>query len=170
MGSGISTKYENTYFYKLNDDEPLSVSEKTYEYNVNDSHTIESHNDEEVIKFCEDMVSRKPYEDSSYAQNLANTAQHFEMNDKGFFGKPGKGNNVWIIETENPMQAAMNFYKEISEGGITSYTENRHAVITMLQDGVNVLFRPYPKTIDSPAVDIMLSIGDFVKKIHFMQR
>jgi len=133
-------------------------------------HTIESHNDEEVIKFCEDMVSRKPYEDSSYAQNLANTAQHFEMNDKGFFGKLGNGKNVWVIETEDPMHAAMNFFREISEGGVTSYTENHHAVISMLRDGINVLFRPYPKTEGSPAVDIMLSIGDFLRKIHFIQR
>jgi len=170
LGSGISTKYEKTYFYKLKDEEPLTASEKTYGYNVNDTHTIESHNDEEVIKFCEDMVSRKPYEDSSYAQNLANTAQHFEMNDKEFFGKPGNGKNVWVIETEDPMHAAMNFFREISEGGVTSYTENHHAVISMLRDGINVLFRPYPKTEGSPAVDIMLSIGDFLRKIHFIQR
>ena len=170
MGSGISTKYEKTYFYKLKDEEPLSVSEKTYEYNTTDTHTIESHNDGKVIKFCEEMVSRKPYEDSSYAQNLANTAQHFEMNDKGFFGKPVKGKKVWLIESDDPMQSAMNFYKEISEGGITSYTENRHAVISKLKDGINVLFRPYPRTEGSPSVDIMLSIGDFIRKIHFIQR
>ena len=30
--------------------------------------------------------------------------------------------------------------------------------------------RPYPKTEGSLAVDIMLSIGDFLKKIHFIQR
>lgn len=48
------------------------------------------------------MVSRKPYEDSSYAQ-------HFEMNDKEFFGKPGNGKNVWVIETEDPMHVAIFF-------------------------------------------------------------
>jgi len=170
LGSGISTKYEKTYFYKLKEDNALSVSEKSYEYIVHDTHTIESHNDNEVIEFCKDMVSRKPFEDSSYAQNLANTAQHFEMNDKGFFGSPGQGKNVWVIESEEPMHAAMNFYREISEGGITDYTENHHGVITMLKDGINILFRPYPKTDGSPAVDIMLSIGDFLKKIHFIQR
>ena len=109
MGSGISTKYEKTYFYRLKDEELLSVSEKQVEYNTTDTHTIESHNDEKVIKFCQAMVSRKPYEDSSYAQNLANTAQHFEMNDKGFFGKPVKGKKVWLIESDDPMQSAMNF-------------------------------------------------------------
>ena len=67
------------------------------------------------------MVSRKPYEDSSYAQNLANTAQHFEMNDKVFFGKPVKGKKVWLIESDDPMQSAMNFYSEISEGGQIDY-------------------------------------------------
>ncbi|MGX8685220.1 MAG: hypothetical protein ACSW73_00170 [Spirochaetales bacterium] len=170
MGSGISTKYEKTYFYKLNDDEPLSVSEKTYEYNVNDTHTIESHNDEEVIKFCEDMVSRKPYEDSSYAQNLANTAQHFEMNEMGLFGKKGVGKKVRIIETDNPMNSAMNFYSQISEGGLNRYVENHHGIKAFLSDGVDILFRPYPKTIDSPAVEIKVTLGELIQKIHFIQR
>jgi len=170
LGSGISTKYEKTYFYKLKEDEHLTIAERSYEYNYQDTHTIESHNDDEVIKFCEDMVSRKPYEDSSYAQNLANTAQHFEMNDKGFFGRPGTGKNVWVIESEEPMRAAMNFFREISDGGTTSYTRKRHAILSMLKDGIIVLFRPYPKTEASPAVDIMLSIGELVRKIHFVQR
>ena len=91
MGSGISTKYEKTYFYRLSNEEVSSVAEKTYEYNVQDTHTIESRNDEKVIKFCEDMVNRKPYEDSSYARNLANIGQHFEINEHGFFGRSSTG-------------------------------------------------------------------------------
>ena len=86
------------------------------------------------------------------------------------YEKPGNGKNVWIIETEEPMHSAMSFYREISEGGITSYSKNHHAVISKLNDGISVLFRPYPKTEACPAVDIMLSIGDFVRKIHFIQR
>ncbi len=170
MGSGISTKYEKTYFYKLKDEEPLISSEKTYGYNINDSHTIESHNDEEVIKFCEDMVSRKPYEDSSYAQNLANTAQHFEMNDKGTFGKPGSGKDVWLIESDNPMNSAMSFYSELSEGGFCFYTPNRHGVITTLGDGKNILFRPYPRTEGCPAVEVRIQTGKLFQKFHFMER
>lgn len=169
MGSGISTKYEKTYFYKLKDEEPLTVAEKKYEYNPTDIHTIESHNDEKVIKFCEEMVSRKPYEDSSYAQNLANTAQHFEINDKGFFGEPGDSRNVWILKTENPMQTAMDFFNEIGEGGLIKYTSNHHGIISYLGDGKHIMFRPYPKTEGSPAVDVFITVsGNLINKLHFI--
>ena len=170
LGSGISTKYEKTYFYKLKDDELLSVSEKTYEYNVNDTHTIESHNDKDVINFCEDMVARKPYEDSSYAQNLTNTAQHFEMNEDGLFGKKGLEKKVRILETHNPMNSAMNFYSEISEGGLNEYFGNHHGIKAILNDGVEVSFRPYPKTEGSPAVEVKVTLGELIQKIHFVQR
>lgn len=170
MGSGISTKYEKTYFYKSSEAEPQSVSESAIEYGTADTHTIESHNDERVIKFCEDMVSRKPHEESGYAQNLANTAQHFEMNDNGSFGKPGTGSNVWLIEADNPMSAAMTFYSEMSDGGVCSYTPNMHGVITRLGDGKNIIFRPYPKTEGSPAVEIRIQTGKLFQKYHFMQR
>ena len=170
MGSGISTKYEKTYFYKLKDEEPLTASEKTYEYNVNDTHTIESHNDEEVIKFCEEMVSRKPYEDSSYAQNLANTAQHFEMNSDGTFGKPGRGPNVTVIESDSPMHSAMNFYSEMGEGGQMKYLNNYHGIQSKLMDGTDVTFRPYPKSEGSPAVEIRICFETIIRKIHFVQR
>lgn len=170
MGSGISTKYENTYFYKRKDEEPLTASEKTYEYNVNDTHTIESHNDEEVIKFCEDMVSRKPYEDSSYAQNLTNTAQHFEMNPNGTFGKPGNSSNIRIIESDNPMNSAMRFYSEMGEGGQMKYLPNHHGIQSRLMDGTDVTFRPYPKSIGSPAVEVRIRFESLIHKIHFLQR
>lgn len=170
MGSGISTKYEKTYFYKLKEAEPLTVSEKSYEYSYQDTHTIESHNDEKVIRFCEEMVSRKPYEDSSYAQNLASTAQHFEMNPNGLFGKPGSSSNIRVIESDNPMNSAMSFYSELSEGGDCFYTPNRHGVVTSLRDGKNILFRPYPTTEGSPAVEIRIQTGKLLQKYHFIQR
>jgi len=128
-------------------------------YEVADSHTIDSQNVEKVIKFCEEMVHRKPYEESSYSQNLANTAQHFEMNEQGLFGKPGEGKNVRLIESDNPMQSAMSFYSELSEGGLCSYTPNHHGVISILDDGKSVLFRPYSTTEGSPAVEIRIQTG-----------
>lgn len=170
MGSGISTKYGKTYFYRLKEDEPPAVSEKSYEYSYQDTHTIESHNDDEVIMFCEDMISRKPYKDSSYFQNLANTAQHFEMNPNGTFGKPSRGTNVYVIQSENPMNSAMSFYSELSEGGVCSYTPNRHGIITSLGDGKSVLFRPYPTTEGSPVVEIATQTGKLFQKYHFIPR
>lgn len=64
-----------------------------------------------ILKFCEEMVSRKPYEESCYSRNLTNVAQHFEMNEKGAFGKSGAGKNVWLIESDSPMDSAMFFIR-----------------------------------------------------------
>ena len=72
MGSGISTKYEKTYFCskgsytnqyeeKVEFKEDWFVSEDTPKYNAGtDSHTIEYNNDEKVKKYCDGMVKRKP--------------------------------------------------------------------------------------------------------------
>ena len=92
------------------------------------------------------------------------------MNDKGTFGKPGTGKDVWLIESDNPMNSAMSFYSELSEGGVCSYTPNRHGVITTLGDGKNILFRPYPSTEGSPAVEVRIQTGKLFQKFHFMER
>lgn len=170
MGSGISTKYEKTYFYRSSEAESQSVAESAIEYGTADTHTIESHNDERVMRFCEDMVSRKPHEESSYAQNLANTAQHFEMNENGFFGYPGEGQKVWVIESESPMDSSMVFFSEMGEGGKIGYLSNYHGIKSSLSDGTDVLFRPYPKTEGSPAVEIRINFEKHAHKIHFVQR
>lgn len=171
MGSGISTKYGKTYFYRLNNKDGNDiVSEDANQYEKTVSHTIDSHNDEKVIKFCEEMVSRKPYEESCYSRNLTNVAQHFEMNEKGAFGKSGAGKNVWLIESDSPMDSAMFFYSELSEGGLCSYTPNQHGVISVLGDGKSVMFRPYPTTEGSPAVEVRIQTGKLFQKYHFLQR
>ena len=66
MGSGISTKYEKTYFYskgtytnqyeeKEESKEDWLVSEDSPKYNAGtDTHTIEYNNDEKVKKYCEE--------------------------------------------------------------------------------------------------------------------
>ena len=59
---------------------------------------------------------------------------------------------------------------KVDPSGFAICEYENDAVLSTLKDGVNILFRPYPRTEASPAVDIMLSIGKLLKKIHFIQR
>ena len=182
MGSGISTKYEKTYFYskgsyrnfkegKEESGGDWLVSEDTPKYNAGtDTHTIEYYNDEKVKKFCNDMRSREPYNGSSYSKTASKTSSHFEIDEDRFFGKKRKGSKVRTIESDNPMETSMDFYSQISEGGITDYLDNHHGIKTELDDGTFITFRPYPKTEGSPAVEIKNDIEGFFQKIHFIKR
>lgn len=99
MGSGISTKYEKTYFYlkdsyanqnkgKEESKKDCLVSEDTTKYNTGtDSHTIEYNNDEKVKKHCDGMVKRKPEKGSNYSSNAKKTSQYYEMNKQEFLEK-----------------------------------------------------------------------------------
>ena len=134
MGSGISTKYENTYFYtQETSDDCLVFSECVTSYSV-DTHTVEYGSDDRVLKFCDDMVSRPPDADSTYQRNLVRTSRDYELNGQGFFGKRS-GQKVWTVEAEDPMGSAMDFYSKISNGGATGYLPNRHGIQTELCDG-----------------------------------
>ena len=182
MGSGISTKYEKTYFYskgsytnqyegKEEPKEDWLVSEDTPKYNAStDTSTIEYHNEDNVTKFCEDMLSREPLDDARYSKTATATSSNYEMDERGFFGKKSKGRKVRTIESDSPMETAMDFYSRISEGGKTKYFDNHHGIETKLGDDTRISFRPYPKTEGSPAVEIKNSIKGFSQKIHFIKR
>ena len=182
MGSGISTKYEKTYFYskgsyrnfkegKEESGGDWLVSEDTPKYNAGtDTHTIEYYNDEKVKKFCNDMVKRKPETGSNYQSNAKKTSQYYKTNDDGFFGETSMGKKVWTIESDNPMETAMDFYSRISEGGVTEYLENHHGLKTQLGDKTQTFFRPYPKTEGSPAVEVKINLEKNHHKIHFIKR
>jgi hypothetical protein len=182
MGSGISTKYEKTYFYskgtytnqyeeKEESKEDWLVSEDSPKYNAGtDTHTIEYYNDEKVKKYCEDMVKREPKLESNYTSNAKKTTQYYETNKKGFFGKRSTGEKVWTIESDNPMETAMDFYSRISEGGRTGYLGNHHGITSSLGDKTRITFRPYPKTEGSPSVEIKLTYENLRQKIHFIKR
>lgn len=178
MGSGISTRYEKTYFYskslyKRNKEpkEDLLVSENSLQYNAStDTHTIEYHNDEKVKKYCNNMVKRKPETGSNYTSNAKKVSQYYKTNEDGFFGETSIGKKVWTIETDNPMETAMDFYSRISDGGITDYLDNHHGIEALLGDGTKTYFRPYPKTEGCPVVEIKLHHENFKRKIHFIKR
>ena len=182
MGSGISTKYEKTYFYskgsytnqnkgKEESREDWLVSEDTIKYNTGtDTHTIEHHNDEKVKKFCNDMVTRKPETGSNYQSNAKKVSRYYETNKQEFFGKRSTGEKVWTVESENPMETAMDFYSRISDGGVTDYIDNHHGITTSLEDKTRISFRPYPKTEGSPAVEVKINLEKNHHKIHFIKR
>ena len=182
MGSGISTKYEKTYFYskgsyinqykgKEESKDDWLVSENTHKYNTgSDTHTIEHYNDEKVKTYCDDMVRREPKLESNYQSNAKKVSQYYETNKQEFFGKRSSGEKVWTIESDNPMETAMDFYSRISDGGRTGYLENRHGITTNLGDGTTIYFRPYPKTEGSPVVEIKINLERIPHKIHFIKR
>ena len=170
MGSGISTKYENTYFYTQEpSDDYLVFSEHASSYS-GDTHTVEYGSDDRVMKFCDDMVARPPDAESTYQRNLVRTSRDYELNEEGFFGKSSKGTNVYTIESDNPMSSAMDFYTKISDGGRTEYLSNRHGIKAVLGDDTETIFRPYPKTEGSPAVSIRIDCERIAHKIHFIKR
>ena len=169
MGSGISTKYENTYFYtQESSDDYLVFSERASSYSA-DTHTVEYGSDDRVMKFCDDMVARPPDADSTYQRNLVRTSRDYEFNEQGFFGKRS-GKKVWTVEADDPMESAMDFYSKISDGGATDYLENRHGISSYLGDKTEAIFRPYPKTEGSPAVSIRIDFERIAHKIHFIKR
>jgi hypothetical protein len=182
MGSGISTKYEKTYFYskgtytdqyeeKEESKDDWLVSEDAPKYNAGtDTHTIEYNNDEKVKKYCEDMVKREPKLESNYTSNAKKTSQYYKTSGDGFFGEASNGKKVWAIKSNNPMETAMDFYSRISDGGVTNYLDNHHGLKTQLGDNTQTFFRPYPKSEGSPAVEIKINFEKVSHKIHFIKR
>ena len=182
MGSGISTKYEKTYFYskgtytnqyeeKEESKEDWLVSEDSPKYDAGtDTHTIEYSNEEEVTRFCNEMNLRNLEVTNDYSQNEVVISQHFKVNEQGLFGTRSKNGSVRIIESNEPMRTAMEFYSEISKGGKTSYLANHHGIATKLKGDFEVYFRPYPKSEGSPVVEIKNIVDGFAQKIHFIKR
>lgn len=64
----------------------------------------------------------------------------------------------------------MRFYSEMGEGGQMKYLPNHHGIQSRLMDGTDVTFRPYPKSIGSPAVEVRIRFESLIHKIHFLQR
>ena len=169
MGSGISTKYEKTYFYtpEMSDD-CIVLSECATSYSA-DTHTVEYGSDDRVMKFCDDMVARPPDAESSYQRNLVRTSRDYNLNEQGFFGKRSS-QKVWTVEADDPIGSAMDFYSKISDGGATDYLPNRHGIRSSLGDKTETVFRPYPKSEGCPAVEIRFNLERAIRKIHFIKR
>ena len=79
---------------------------------------IMNHNEDNVTKFCEDMLSREPLDDARYSKTATATSSNYEMDERGFFGKKSKGRKVRTIESDSPMETAMDFYSRISENKV----------------------------------------------------
>lgn len=157
MGSGLSVIYD----IKSSCGE-MGVSEMTDEY--------ASNRDSRLKDYFSRMLSRKTDEEATYSRNVVDTAFHYEINDNGLFGKRGEGRYVRIIESEDPMGSAMDFFEKISNGAKIGTMNNESALYCHLNDGVRINFRPYSSSPGSPAVDIHIVQMDKIQKIHFVLR
>lgn len=157
MGSGLCAIYELDSTFG-----ELSVSEVRNNYG--------SEEDTRLDDYFQKMLSRKTDEEATYSRNMVDTARHYEMDENGLFGKPGSGKNVRIIESDDPMGTAMDFFSKISEGAKTDTMNGGSALFCNLNDGVRINFRPYSSTPGSPAVDIHIEMLNRLQKIHFVLR
>lgn len=96
----------------------------------------------------------------------------FKMTDGHFGTKNSNSNNVYVIERDNPIEAAKTFYDKIGYGGkfMEGGGENR---VQML-DGTIINFRISSKS-GSPAVDINVKYRNEkgklkTHKLHFIKR
>ena len=158
MGSGLCAIYELKSSFGV-----LSVSETKNNYRS-------AEKDNRGENYFQRMLSREPEEGATYSRNMVDTALHYEMDEKGLFGKPGSGRNVRVIESDDPMGTAMDFFSKISEGAKTDIMNGGSALFCNLNDGVRINFRPYSSTPGSPAVDIHMEMPDRWQKIHFIMR
>jgi len=157
MGSGLSAIYELKFSCGA-----MVVSEKA------DNSALKR--DGRLDDYFDRMLSRRTDEEATYSRNVVDTALHYEMDDNGLFGKPGKGRDVRVIESYDPMGTAMDFFEKISEGAKIKTMNDDSALYCFLNDGVRINFRPYSSTPGSPAVDINIKLVDKIQKIHFVLR
>ena len=89
-------------------------------------------------------------------KNAKAIAKEYPTTKGGYFGKKGSSTNKRVINTDNPISEAANFFNKISMG----YTHIKHdgkAKLAYLPDGSIITYRVYTitsKTGRSPAVDI----------------
>ena len=156
MGSGLSSKYSNTYGSKRYSDSDsnngaLDVREETVEY-----------------KSGSDIL-RKSNGKSSINENAADMPDGFKPNEYGNFGRPGK--NCRVIECADPVSESAQFYKLIGKGGEIRSMPGKKGSITRLDDGTRITYRVITKTKDSPAVEINIKgVKTRIngQKIHFI--
>ncbi len=157
MGSGISAIYTlNSYLGAI------AVSEKASNY--------VSKRDVRLDDYFDRILSRRTHEEATYSRNMSDMALHHEIDAKGLFGKPGKGKDVRIVESYDPMGTVMDFFEKISDGARVNTMNNDSALYCFLDDGVRINFRPYSSSPESPAVDIHIYSVDKIQKIHFVLR
>jgi hypothetical protein len=107
---------------------------------------------------------------SNIDDNVELMKHKYPLTSHGYFGQKGK--NSRIIRSSEPVATSIDFYKEISRGGVEEMLSNGHGVRTTLCDGTIIVHRIVTSSKGSPAVDIKIMNSKKVKsqKIHFITR
>lgn len=156
MGSGISAKYElRTY------DGSMQVSEN-YE---------RCYDDDFIESFCREKIETAQIKGSSLDENYLKVKEKYPLRAGGNLGEKGKTSGINVYKTDNPMQSAMEMYSDLSYGGRTEFTKNKHGIQTIFEDESFILYRPYTSTYGSPAVEISVVNSKYFRnqKIHFIR-
>ena len=93
----------------------------------------------------------------------------YGLDEHGYFGEATR-TRARIYRSENPIDDSIDFYKNISSGGVEEELTNGRGVKSTLDDGTVITHRIVTSTPDSPAVDINIESPAFIKpqKIHFV--
>jgi hypothetical protein len=91
--------------------------------------------------------------------NAKAMASKYPTTKSGYFGKKSSSTKMRVINTNNPIEEATNFYNNITKGYYYK-TQKGNALITYLPDETIITLRISTKTSksgESPAVDINIS-------------
>ena len=105
----------------------------------------------------------------SVSDNARNVAKRYSLSKNGYFGMKGK--NTRVFKSSDPLKESADFYKKISRGGVERVLPNGKGVQTVFPDNSSVVYRVITKTLDSPAVEIVVKTPGQIKsqKIHFIK-
>ena len=106
---------------------------------------------------------------SSIEENAKLVKDKYGLDEHGYFGEATR-TRARIYRSENPIDDSIDFYKNISSGGVEEELTNGRGVKSTLDDGTVITHRIVTSTPDSPAVDINIESPAFIKpqKIHFV--
>lgn len=117
----------------------------------------------------------------SLRDNIEEAKGDYEFND-GHFGHKNTATSKenYVIEKDDPIEAANDLYAKLSKGGREVPMSNGHGIMTTLKDGTVIKIRIETRSSrktgeDSPAVEIDIrqsndNCGVKSHKIHFIKR
>jgi len=143
MGSGISGKYQGTFYYNAYQD--IQKVSETSPFGDNNRSSIEV--------------------------NAFKAREKFGLDEKGFFANETKNINIREFKSVDPIGDSKELYSILSDGGVKEPLLNGRGVRARLDDGTWITYRIVTNTPNSPAVDINVSGSQIVasQKIHFVK-
>ena len=154
MGSGFSAKYE--------------INQASGELSSFGQNGVRSFNAEYLNTFFEEDLAENRIEGWSIDKNYVANKEKYplrEYRNLGDYSRKGINNRV----TEDPMNEAMSWYKDLAYGGRRNIRTEGDAIYSEFEDGSFVQFRPISSKPNSPVVELNIVKSDYLKtqKIHF---